>query len=65
MYGIDREMPIPQEQGAREAPFNLEGFRAGIAQNNASKAGCNLFWQNFMLDNLVAHTPVKKSKRRS
>ena len=60
---IENKAPLTQAQGGREAPFDLAGFTANLAQpNGTSKAGCNLFWQDFAFDHLTSHIPIKRSK---
>ena len=44
--GIVESGAISQLEGAREAPFALDGYIASIDQCGSAKAGCNFFWQD-------------------
>ena len=61
MQGIAELIPLSQAEGAREAPFQWEGYVAAIAAGGTAKAGCNFFWQDFQLDTLTSHVPLKRS----
>ena len=37
--------PLNMNEGAREAPFDSEGYLSSMTQTGMAKAGCNFFWQ--------------------
>ena len=59
--GVVDKLPIKEEDGAPQAPFNEAKHKASMAgDHNCARSGCNFFWQEFGIDHMLAHMPVKK-----
>lgn len=62
MADIVGAAPLSQADGAREAPLDIRGYAHSMTTCRTAKAGCNFFWQDFGLDHLIAHVPLKRNK---
>ena len=59
--GVVDKLPIKEEDGAPQAPFNEAKHKASMAgDHSCARSGCNFFWQEFGIDHMLAHMPVKK-----
>ena len=61
-HGIQAASPLTLAHGARETPFCKKSYDLAMNNSGEAKFGANFFWQNFALDPLTAHVPIKKAK---